>query len=214
MVKCTTAKKTRSLNILQHSLYTYPSSVKAAVYRCIVHPILEYASLVWYLYSFGDINQLESVQCRAARWVCGSQWNPVHKHWPKSSDYCINQLEWPSLHQRQNYFAICQVHNILNHRSAISFSQYFPTVNRHPSNPSALGISTSTINPYSHSFFVNSPFLWNNIPANILQITNMKVFCVAPRHFLFLLSVSLYVILLFICVAFVFVSSLCILYCC
>ena len=42
-------------------------------------------------------------------------------------------------------------------------------------NPSALDISISTINPYCYSFFINSPFLWNNIPTNLLQITNRKL---------------------------------------
>ena len=53
-VKFITAKATRYLNVLQHSLYTCSASVKAAVYNCIVHPILEYASPVWYLHSSGD----------------------------------------------------------------------------------------------------------------------------------------------------------------
>ena len=82
-VKHITAKATRSLNVLRHSLYTCPPSVKSAVYKYVVRPILEYASPVWYLHSSGDIKQLESVQRRAARWVCGSRWNPVNRHWSK-----------------------------------------------------------------------------------------------------------------------------------
>ena len=99
----------------------------------------------------------------------------------KSSDHFINQLKWPSLHLRQNYFTIkfCQVHRILNHQSALPSSQFFSTVNRHPSNPLALDTSKSTIGPYRYSFFISSPFLWNNIPAKILQITDMTLFCVA-----------------------------------
>jgi len=42
-------------------------------------------------------------------------------------------------------------------------------------NPSALDISISTINPYRYSLFINLPFLWNNIPTNLLQITNRKL---------------------------------------
>jgi len=42
-------------------------------------------------------------------------------------------------------------------------------------NLSALDISVSTIDPYRYSFFINSPFLWNNIPTNILQITDHKL---------------------------------------
>ena len=58
-VKCITAKSSRTLNHLRHTIYTCPSSVKAMVCRCIVCPLLEYASLVWYLYSPGDIKNLK-----------------------------------------------------------------------------------------------------------------------------------------------------------
>ena len=58
--------------------------MKAAVYTCIVCPLLEYTSPVWYLYSTGDIKQLEAAQRRAARWVCGSRWNATWKCWSKS----------------------------------------------------------------------------------------------------------------------------------
>ena len=72
---------------------------------------------------------------------------------------------------QQEYFTICQLHDIMPHRSAIPFLQYFSSENRHPS---AVDTSISAINPYRYSFFVNSPFLWNNLPASILQITNMS----------------------------------------
>ena len=42
-------------------------------------------------------------------------------------------------------------------------------------NPSALGKSISIIHPYCYSFFIYSPFLWNNIPINLLQITTCKL---------------------------------------
>jgi len=151
---------------------------------------------VWYLNLSGDIKQLESVQCRAARWVCGSQWNPVNRQWSKSSDCCLNLLEWPLLHQRQIYFTICQVHNIIHHLSAIPFMQYFSTDNRH-SNPSVLDTSISTINPYRFSFSINSSFLWNKVPPNILQIKDPKRFRAALRQFLFYSTLELTLNILF-----------------
>jgi len=54
-IKHVIAKATRSLNVLRHSLNTCPSSVKAAVYKCIVRHILDYASPVWHLNSSGGI---------------------------------------------------------------------------------------------------------------------------------------------------------------
>ena len=158
-------------------MYTCPSSVKAVVYRCVIHPLLEYALLVWYLYSSGDIKQLEAVQCRAARWVCGSCWNSTRKCWSKSSDSCLDQLKWPSLHDRQKYFAICYLHSIFNNYSAIPFNRHFSRSNRHScANPLLIDTSTSSINPYRYSFFINSPFLWNTVPARILQISHTELF--------------------------------------
>ena len=184
-VKFITAKASRTLNHLRHSLYTCPLSVKAAVYICIVRPLLEYASPVWYLYSTGDIKQLEAVQRRAARWVCGSRWNATQKCWSRSSDSCLDQLKWPSLHDRQKYFMICQLHSIFNNYSAIPFKKHFTMSNRHScANPFSIDISMSTINPYRYSFFINSPFLWNTIPSKILQISHTKLFRSALRRFL------------------------------
>ena len=184
-VKCVTAKSSRTLNHLRHALYTCPSSVKAAVYRCIVRPLLEYASPVWYLYSPGDIKKLEAVQRRAARWVCGSRWNASRQCWSRTSDSCLDQLKWPSLHSRQKYFTICQLHSIFNNYSAISFKEYFSMTNRHScSNAFLIDTPISTINPFRYSFFINSPFLWNSVPARILQISHTKLFRSALRRFL------------------------------
>ena len=62
-VKFVCAKASRTLNHLRHSLYTCSKSVKATVYTCIVRPLLKYTFPVWYLYSSGDIKQLEVIQC-------------------------------------------------------------------------------------------------------------------------------------------------------
>ena len=174
-----------NIKSLRHALYTCPSSVKAAVYRCIVRPLLEYALPVWFLYSPGDIKKLEVVQRRAARWVCGSRWNITRKCWSRSSDSCLDQLKWPTLHSRQKYFSICQLHSIFNNCSAIPFKEHFSMTNRHScSNAFLIDTSISTINPYRYSFFINSPFLWNSVPARILQISHAKLFRSALRRFL------------------------------
>lgn len=135
------------------------------------------------------------MQCKTARWVCESWWNPVSKHWSKSSDHCINHLEWPSLHQRHNYFTICQVHSILNHQTAIPPSQYFSMVNRHPSNPSVLDTSIFTIGPCRYSFFINSPLLWNNIrTCSSFLIGNLESVLAFPWSFVGLYCYHMYML--------------------
>ena len=57
--------------------------------------------------------------------------------------------------------------------------------NRHLcSNAFLIDTSISIINPYCYSFFINSPFLWNSVPARILQISHTKLFRTALRRFL------------------------------
>ena len=48
-----------------------------------------------------NINLIESVQRRAARWI-KSYFDPLTIQWTKSSDECLRELEWPSLGQRRN----------------------------------------------------------------------------------------------------------------
>ena len=123
-VKHLAAKASRSLNYLRHTLFSCSPSVKASAYKAIVRPILEYASPVWCLHSVKDVSQLESIQCRAAHWVYGSRWISVNRSLTKSSDSCLQELNWSPLHTR-SYFSISLTHDILHNRVAIPFSQYF-----------------------------------------------------------------------------------------
>ena len=181
-----------TLNYLCHILFACSTSVKAAAYKAIVRPILEYASPVWCLHSEKDVSHLESIQRRAARWVCGSRWNPVSRNWSKSSDSCLQELHLSPLHTRRAYFSLSLAHDILHKRVAIPFSQYFQfstTTTR--SHPMTLCVPSSTINPRRYSFFVNTPFLWNSIPLRILQLPDAAAFWSALCHFLFVWSLQI-----------------------
>ena len=100
------AKATRSLNFLRHCLYNASSLIKSSVYKCVVCPTLEYACPVWHPYTIKNINTLESVQRRAARWASNSKWDAISHCWSKSSDDCIQELHWPTIQQRHNYYSI------------------------------------------------------------------------------------------------------------
>ena len=143
---------------------------------------MEYACPVWFLHTTKNINTLEHVQLRAARWAAGSRWNMSSHCWSKSSDVCVRELKWPPIHRRHTYFSICQVHDIFHNRNCIAFSDYFDLSSIRPLN---IRPASSTINSYRYSFFINSPFLWNAIPCNILQIAESKLFRFTLRRLLF-----------------------------
>ena len=70
------SKATHVLNLLRHSLFGCHSAVKSLAYKSIVRPHSEYASTVWNPHTSSDIGLIETVQNRAACWICAT-WNPI-----------------------------------------------------------------------------------------------------------------------------------------
>ena len=60
---------TKVLNFIKRNLYNCPPNTKRIAYLTLVRPIMEYATSVWDPYYNTDINKLEKVQRRAARWI-------------------------------------------------------------------------------------------------------------------------------------------------
>ena len=104
-----------------------------------------------------------------------------------SSDECIQALKWPTIQQRHTYFTICCIHDSLNYKNSLPFSEHFQ-LSQAPTRCHPLSIQpvTSSINSFRYSFFVNNPFLWNTIPHTILQIKQPPLFRLALRCFSFL----------------------------
>ena len=178
--KFVVGKGTRSLNCLHRSMFGCSHTVKYAAYKAIVRPTLEYAATVW---NPGDIHLLEALQNRAARWICGNCWNPPTNSWTTSSQDCCSQLCLPSLQSRRDFLSARFLHDIYNKRTSILLDDYLKlnstasTRSRHLS----LVPPQSTINSRRYSFFVHTTFLWNSIPASILEDHNLKSF----RHHLY-----------------------------
>ena len=65
----TVSKANKVLGLLRRNLYSSPF-VKETAYKSLVRLRLEYCSSIWDPYHQEYKNKLESVQCRAARFVC------------------------------------------------------------------------------------------------------------------------------------------------
>ena len=60
---------------MSRQMITYPKEVKRNAYTIPIRPPVEYASAVWDPYTRNQINQLEQVQRRAARFVNNNFYN-------------------------------------------------------------------------------------------------------------------------------------------
>ena len=68
-VQSTTGKASKVLGMMKRSLWNCPKRVRETAYTAIVRPKLEYASSAWDPYHQKDIDSLERVQRKAARFL-------------------------------------------------------------------------------------------------------------------------------------------------
>ena len=90
---CSKANKT--LGFLRRNLRIGSQRLKETAYKTFVRPILEYACSVWDPYTQENIDRLEDVQRRAARFVCNNY------HRTASVTDMLNHLNWSSLEHRR-----------------------------------------------------------------------------------------------------------------
>ena len=95
-------KANRTLGFLQRNLRTCPTYLKEQAYKQLALPPLEYCAPIWDLHHQTDINKLESVQRRAARFVLNKPWNNNLD----SVTVMLNDLKWPTLQSHRKYLRL------------------------------------------------------------------------------------------------------------
>ena len=184
-VKSAVSKATNLLNLLRRNMYGCSRDSKARAYTALVRPHLEYASPVWNPHEQKNIETLEKVQRRAARWIT-AKWDSVRKEWSKSYEQSKEELGWPSLRQRRTALQLCQLYKIVNHLDCIAFSKYFswnPSSSTRSHKFSIFPIHART-NIYRYSFFVDSVYLWNSLPLDIVESPSLATFKYRLNQFL------------------------------
>ena len=171
-VKHLSAKATRSLNYLRHTLFSCPLYIKAVAYKSLVRPILEYASPVvsgFYLlpHTKRAAHCWTDSSCDISFEVCKHQLEaglnpqlPACKNW-SGLPYILDDL---------NFHSIQQTLSILYNQYAIS-----STITLY---------SLYNYQPLPLFLFANTSFVWNSIPELILGISNHSEFLSALRRFL------------------------------
>ena len=160
------------------------TAVKSVAYKSLVTPLLEYVCQVWSPHTAQDKAVLEVVQCRVAKWACGSRWDPSSRRWNKSSDECLDTLHWPTLTHCRNYLSVSTLGEIFHKRTSLTFLDYY-CFNTSCTRAHKLCVVPlqSSINCYQYSFFVNTAFLWNSVPDHILNVNSIAPFCQSLYHY-------------------------------
>ena len=154
-----TAKSFRVLGVLKRYMSNCSMLSKKRVFRALILPILEYAIPSWSAYTKRNINRIELVQSKGARWVCGSKYVPSLHTWSVSSAKCCDQLHWCPLSVRRQYLGLLFLFKIIHCMIDMKFDEYFVfSDSRTRSHRLSIRCKSSCVSSYRNSFFVNIIF--------------------------------------------------------
>ena len=115
----TVSKANKVLGLLRRNLYSCSPFVKETAYKSLVRPRLEYCSSIWDPYHQEYKNKLESVQRRAARFVCRDFRRQSHV-----SDM-LRDLNWKTLEDRQKISRLTLLYKSVHNIVAINIDEHY-----------------------------------------------------------------------------------------
>ena len=138
----------------------------------MVRPKMEYAAVLWDPYYQSDIQHLEKVQRRAARWVLNN-----YNRYNSVTDM-LQQLSWPTLQIRRKICRLQMLFKIINNESPLTIPSYYlqmerPT--RHYHHKRYI-LPTSSTNIYQQSFYYRTIHDWNALPPRIFDFDDIDKF--------------------------------------
>ena len=169
-------KANRAVGFLRRNLQHCPSHLRELAYKQFVLPILEYCSPIWDPYHQTNINQVEMVQHRAARFVTGQPWRQNNRD---SITNILENLQWPTLQERRKSARLVLLYKVL-HDLLIIPNCYLPfksTVlwTRHSHNFKLVPYQPR-IDVYKYSFLPRTVPEWNRLDAEIIETDCVEEF--------------------------------------
>ena len=166
------AKANKTISFLRRNLNISSTAIKQQAYFSLVRPSVEYASVVWDPHEKGDIQCLEKVQRRAARFVK----NRYHNR--SSVTDMLEDLKRKSLEQRRKETRLALMFKITNDSICINKSNcLIPSTrtSRH-SPPHAFQILPSRTECHKQSFFPRTIRDWNLLDTSVVSVGTVEAF--------------------------------------
>ena len=164
----TVKKANKTLSFIRRNLLDCPSNVKIDCYTTLVRPILEYGSVVWDPHHKTDIENIEKVQKRAARFATSN-----YKMEEGSTRTNMIQLNWKPLVERRAELKLLTFFKAKHQLVDIPFYHLKQNVRR----SNNFFIPPSNVDSHLHSFYPSTIRLWNSLPNNLkilIQLTPLK----------------------------------------
>ena len=168
-----TNKANQTLGFLKRNLKIQSSKVKEHAYKALVRPKLEYSSTVWDPHTKSQINQIEKVQRRAARFV-SNRYNNT-----SSVTNMLEKLNWPSLEIRRTRSRLIMFYKIIHQVVAISPPPHLLVTSDQRTrfnNPYTFKQIQTDKDTYKFSFYPRIVTQWNLLPIQAHEAATVDAF--------------------------------------
>ena len=169
-----TSKATGTLGFLQRNLTFEPRETKAAAYKTLIRPQLEYAAPIWHPYVKTQAQQVKRVQRTAARWTC--------RRWRNASSVgnMLDELEWPSLESRREQSSLTFFYKIHSGMDYVDKDKYLTPVTGLRQTRASHDSQYRRYQAYSdalkNSFFPRTIPQGNSLPSSVVSVQTTKEF--------------------------------------
>ena len=168
------SKANSTLGFLRRNLRINSPTLKTLAYNTLVSPTLEYASIVWEPYTKMNIDKLEIVQRKAARFVLNRYHNT------SSVSNMLEQLGWKSLPDRRMVLRLYMFYKIQTAwRSWADLFHPMTRPCRHLHCMSYEGPPSRTTY-HQMSFFPRTIRDWNKLPDSVVLAPSLVAFKCRP----------------------------------
>ena len=166
-----TRKATNLLNLCRRNLHMCSPQIKEIAYKSLIRPHLEYASPAWNPHTSRNIDKIEAVQRRAARFVLSN-----YNYGPDAhlSHQITHQLHWLPLQHRRTVYDLSTFFKIRNDLINIQFPSTVQVSPRHDNR--YLHIQSQHSEAYKYHFFTRTIRIWNILPNSIVTASTLNSF--------------------------------------
>ena len=166
------ARGNRTVGFLRRNFRDCSTKVRSATYTSMVRPRLEYASSVWDPHKRKDVQLLEKVQRRAARYAC----NSYHDRSPGAVTQLLQQLQWDSLEQRRHHNRLTALYKIQNGLVDLQPTKFFQPSDSRTRGANRLRQENVSHPALFHSFFPRTISEWNRLPTTTTSAPSLEAF--------------------------------------
>ena len=163
-----TASSHKTLSFLQRNLSHCPMSVKELSYKSLVRSKVEYATTIWDPHTKSNIDKLEMIQRKGARFVCGD----FRRY--SSVTEMLQRLQWESLQARRKAYKLVMMYKTANNLVDLSVANF--NLQQSPIHPHKYIQPFTRTDCYKFSYIPSVVRLWNGLPASVAQAPTIGIF--------------------------------------